>query len=113
MFAEEIGGFEVAFALGGQIQRCAPALALRIHIHAIGDKQFDYFLATSKSRFMQRSPSINIFRIHIRATSQVLFDELRCFPNWQLDELWRLMLQLWLSVVLPLQLRQRFQPVFE
>ena len=74
VFAEEIGGFEVAFALGGQIQRCAPALALRIHIRAIGDKQFDYFLATSKSRFMQRSPSINVFRIHIRATSQVLFD---------------------------------------
>ena len=31
---------------------------------AIGDKQFDNFLATSKSRLMQSSPSILILRIH-------------------------------------------------
>jgi|TARA_B100001964_G_C14248438_1_gene608653 hypothetical protein len=33
-------------------------------MRAIGDKQFDGFLATSKSRLMQSSPSILILRIH-------------------------------------------------
>lgn len=33
-------------------------------MRAIGDKRFDGFLATSKSRLMQSSPSILILRIH-------------------------------------------------
>ncbi len=74
VFAEEVGCFEVAFALGGQIKRCSPTLALCIHMRAIGDKQFDDFLATFKSRLMQRSPSLITLRIYIHASGQVLFD---------------------------------------
>ena len=40
----------------------------------VGKKQFGDFLVTAISRPSQRSLSIHILRIHIRASSQVLFD---------------------------------------
>ena len=49
-------------------------LIRRIHIRTVGDEEFgDLIIVTPKSRRMQRSPSMWILRIHICASSDVLF----------------------------------------
>ena len=79
MLAEEVGGF-VFFAPDGQIQWCLSLVSTRhnycIHICTIGDEKFGDFRVTIDSCIVQRSRPIRSLRIHIRASSQVLFD---CF----------------------------------
>ena len=60
------------------MQRSLPFKILRIHICTFGDENFNDFRVTfpSLSRKMQRSHSMLFLHIHIRASSQVLFD---CF----------------------------------
>jgi len=45
-----------------------------IHTRTIGDEKFGDFLVTIDSCIVQRSRPIRSLRIHIRASSQVLFD---------------------------------------
>ena len=47
-----------------------------IHFRTVGEEEFGDFFVTIDSCIMQRSRSIPSFLIHIRASSQVLFD---CF----------------------------------
>ena len=57
------------------MQRSHSTITLRIDLRTIGEKQFGDFLVTFTSRHKQRSPLKRIIlRIHIRASSDVLFD---------------------------------------
>jgi hypothetical protein len=50
-------------------------MIIRIHIHTCGDEQFGDFLVTLlKPPYTQRSHPEHTLRIHIRASSLVLFD---------------------------------------
>ena len=50
-------------------------MIIRIHIRTCGDEQFGDFLVTLlKPPYTQRSHPEHTLRIHIRASSQVLFD---------------------------------------
>jgi hypothetical protein len=44
------------------------------HIRTFGDQHFDDLLVPPTSRTTQRSPTMLILRIHIRTSSQVLFN---------------------------------------
>ena len=57
------------------MQRSPSNLLLRVYIRPFVEKQLDDFLETVIGRTMQRSQSsIWTLRIHIRASSQMLFD---------------------------------------
>ena len=57
MFAEEAGGFGVC----SRINRCFAIIILRIHISSLGNQEFDNFVVSLRSSFVQGSPSILVF----------------------------------------------------
>ena len=70
MFAEEVGGFGVC----SRIKRCFAIIILHIHISSLGNQEFDNFVVSLRSSFVQGSPSILVFCVYIRASSQVLLN---------------------------------------
>ena len=62
-FAEEVGGLGVCYCINRYFA-----------ISYLGDQEFDNFVVSLRSGFVQGSPSILVFLVYIRASGQVLFD---------------------------------------
>ena len=90
-FQQEVGSFKFGLFLllwlkESCIQQCVAIDVRRVYIRSCYDKQLGELLATNGRRPMQRCPSGFIFRIYIRASSQMLFNgfvvsQRSCFVN--------------------------------